>query len=89
MAWFRKSETSAEDYELVKDLRRRVHMVMRLTFDEIVDQRELTAEEAQELYGWLTEEGQQRIELEWLVYHWNRAQTHSGLPTDQIEEWFS
>jgi len=89
MTWFRKSETSAEDYELVKDLRRRVHMVMRVTFDEIVDQRELTAEEAQELYGWLTEEGQQRIELEWLVYHWNRAQTHSGLPADQIKEWFS
>ena len=89
ITWLRKSETSAEDYELVKDLRRRVHMVMRVTFDEIVDQRELTAEEAQELYGWLTEEGQQRIELEWLVYHWNTAQTHSGLPTDQIEEWFS
>jgi hypothetical protein len=89
MAWFRKSETSAEDYELVKDLRRRVHMVMRLTFDEIVDQRELTAEEAKELHGWLTEEGQQRIELEWLVYHWNKAQTPSGLPADQIEEWFS
>jgi hypothetical protein len=64
-------------------------MVMRVIFDEVVDQRELTAEEAQELHGWLTEEGQQRIELEWLVYHWKSAQTHSGLPTDQIEEWFS
>jgi hypoxanthine phosphoribosyltransferase len=64
-------------------------MVMRVIFDEIVDQRELTAEEAKELYGWLTEEGQQKIELEWLVYHWNMAQTPSGLPADQIEEWFS
>ena len=88
IAWFRKSETSAEDYELVKDLRRRVYMVMRLTFDEVVDQRELTAKEAEELHGWLTEEGQQRIELEWLMYHWNKAKKPSGLPTDQIEEWF-
>lgn len=89
MTWFRKSETSAEDYELVKDLRRRVYMVMRVTFDEVVDQRELTAKEAEELHGWLTEEGQQRIELEWLVYHWNKAYRPSGLPADQIEEWFS
>ena len=89
MTWFRKSETSAEDYELVKDLRRRVHMVMRVIFDEVVDQRELTDGEAKELHGWLTEEGQQRIELEWLVYHWNRAQTPSGLSACQIEEWFS
>lgn len=89
ITWFRKSETSAEDYELVKDLRRRVHMVMRVIFDEVVDQRELTDGEAQELHGWLTEEGQQRIELEWLVYHWNKAYRPSGLPADQIEEWFS
>jgi hypothetical protein len=89
MTWFRKSETSAEDYELVKDLRRRVHMVMSVIFNEVVDQRELTDEEAQELHGWLTEEGQQRIELEWLVYHWNKAYRPSGLPADQIEEWFS
>ena len=89
MTWFRKSETSAEDYELVKDLRRRVHMVMRVIFDEVVDQRELTDGEAQELHGWLTEEGQQRVELEWLVYHWNKAYRPSGLPADQIEESFS
>lgn len=89
ITWFRKSETSAEDYELVKELPRRVHMVMRVIFDEVVDQRELTDGEAQELHGWLTVEGQQRIELEWLVYHWNKAQTPSGLPADQIEEWFS
>jgi hypothetical protein len=89
ITWFRKSETSAEDYELVKDLRRRVYMVMRMTFDEVVDQRELTAKEAEELHGWLTEEGQQRIELEWLVYHWNKAHRPSGLPAGQIEEWFS
>lgn len=89
ITWFRKSETSAEDYELVKDLRRRVHMVMRVIFDEVVDQRELTDGEAKELHGWLTEEGQQRIELEWLVYHWNKAYRPSGLPADQIEEWFS
>ena len=89
MTWFRKSETSAEDYELVKDLRRRVHMVMRVIFDEVVDQRELNEAEAEELHGWLTEEGQQRIELEWLVYHWNKAHRPSGLPAGQIEEWFS
>ena len=89
MTWFRKSETSAEDYELVKDLRRRVHMVMRVIFDEVVDQRELNEAEAEELHGWLTEEGQQRIELEWLVYNWNKAYRPSGLPADQIEEWFS
>ena len=89
MTWFRKSETSAEDYELVKDLRRRVHMVMRVIYDEVVDQRELTDGEAKELHGWLTEEGQQRIELEWLVSLWTRAQTPSGLSACQIEEWFS
>ena len=88
MTWFRKSETSAEDYELVKDLRRRVHMVMRVIFDEVVDQRELNEAEAEELHGWLTEAGQQRIELEWLVYHWNKAYRPSGLMADQIEEWF-
>ena len=88
MTWFRKSETSAEDYELVKDLRRRVHMVMRVIFDEVVDQRELNEAEAEELHGWLTEEGQQRIELEWLVYNWNKAYRPSGLSADQIEVWF-
>jgi len=64
-------------------------MVMRVIFDQVADQRELTDGEAQELHGWLTEEGQQRIELEWLVYHWNKEYRPSDLPADQIEEWFS
>lgn len=86
--WFQQSESSAADHQLVKDLRRRVHVVMREPFEEEVEDRKLSKKEADDLYGWLTEEGQQKVELEWFLSHWRRRWHPKGLVATEVEKFF-
>ena len=86
--WVQQSESSAADHQLVKDLRRRVHVVMREPFEEEVEDRKLSKKEADDLYGWLTEEGQQKVELEWFLSHWRRRWHPKGLVATEVEKFF-
>ena len=86
VAWFRKSPSSACDYEMVADLNRRVYALMREADYNEVEERKLSFQEAEELFGWLTEVGQQNVELDWLLSHWEREWRPSGLEPDEIEK---
>lgn len=86
MAWFRKSPSSAVDYERLSDLNRRVYALMRETFQDDIEERQLSFKESEELFEWLAEAGQQNVELDWLLSHWEREWRPSGLEPDEIEK---
>lgn len=86
VAWFRKSPSSACDYEMVSDLNRRVYALMREADNDEVEERKLSSREAEELFGWLTEVGQQNVERDWLLNQWQREWRPSGLEPDEIEK---
>ena len=86
MAWFRKSPSSAGDYEKLSDLNRRVYALMRETFQDDAEARQLSSKESEELFEWLAEVGQQNVELDWLLNHWEREWRPSGLEPDEIEK---
>jgi hypothetical protein len=86
MAWFRKSPSSAGDYERLSDLNRRVYALMRETFQDDIEERQLSSKESEELFEWLAEVGQQNVELDWLLNHWEREWRPSGLEPDEIEK---
>jgi hypothetical protein len=86
MAWFRKSPSSAGDYERLSDLNRRVYALMRETFQDDIEERQLSSKESEELFEWLAEVGQQNVELDWLLHHWEREWRPSGLEPDEIEK---
>ena len=86
MAWFQKSPSSAGDYERLSDLNRRVYALMRETFQDDIEERQLSSKESEELFEWLAEVGQQNVELDWLLNHWEREWRPSGLEPDEIEK---
>ena len=86
VAWFRKSPSSACDYEMVSDLNRRVYALMREADNDEVEERKLSSREAEELFGWLTEVGQQNVERDWLLNQWQREWRPYGLEPDEIEK---
>jgi hypothetical protein len=86
MAWFQKSPSSAGDYERLSDLNRRVYALMRETFQDDIEERQLSSKESEELFEWLAEVGQQNVELDWLLHHWEREWRPSGLEPDEIEK---
>lgn len=84
--WFRRSPSSAIDYEMLSDLRLRVHALLRQGFQDDPEEREISVSETEELYGWLHETGQQRVEMDWLLTEWEREWRPSGLEPDELEK---
>ena len=84
--WLRRSPSSAIDYEMLSDLRLRVHALLRQGFQDDPEERELSVSEAEELFGWLHETGQQWVEMDWLLTEWEREWRAYGLEPDELEK---
>lgn len=85
-AWLLKSPSASKDYQMLADLRIRVHALMRWTVDDEAEERALIAEEAEELFTWITEAGQGKVETEWLLMQWEREWRPSGMTSDEAEK---
>lgn len=84
--WFRKSPSSGSDYEVISDIRSRVYSILRAQAQEDAEEREIEPNEAEELFKWIFEDGQQRVELDWLLTQWEREWRASGLEPDELEK---
>ncbi len=90
-AWFRKSPGAGKDYQMLADPRFRLHASMRWMADDFAEERLLSAEEAEELFTWIAESRQPKVEEEWLLMQWEREWRSHGLEPDELEKflrWF-
>ena len=84
--WFCKSPSAGLAYDLIAELRPRVYPYLRSSFAGGLDERELSAEEAEQLVAWLFEEGQQEVELRWLLDQWRRHRSAQGPDSQEVEQ---
>lgn len=85
--WFRNSPSSAGIYDLLsdKDLRT-ITPFFRPNFDwGSVKQREITVEESEQLFEWLTSEDQRVMEGQWLLHNWKENWEKPGFTAEQVE----
>jgi len=84
--WFCKSSRAGLTHDLIADLRPRVYPYLRSASAVGLDERELSADEAEQLAQWLFEEGQQELELRWLLDQWRREWRNPGPQPQELEQ---
>jgi hypothetical protein len=84
--WFCKSSRSGITHDVIADLRSRVYPHLRSASAAGLDERELSADEAEQLTQWLFEEGQQELELRWLLDQWRREWRNPGPAPHELEQ---
>jgi len=85
--WYRYSPSAAGIYDLLsdKDLRT-ITPFFRSNFDwGSVEQRELTVEESEQLFEWLSTEEQRIMEGQWLLHNWKEKWKKPGFTTEEVE----
>jgi hypothetical protein len=84
--WFCKSSSAGTTHDLIADLRFRVYPHLRSASTAGLGERELSVEEAKQLTQWLFEEGQQELELRWLLDQWRREWRTPGPAPHELEQ---
>lgn len=84
--WFCKSSRAGITYDVIADLRSRVYPHLRSASAVGLEERELLVDEAEQLTQWLFEEGQQELELRWLLDQWRREWRTSGPEPHELEQ---
>jgi hypothetical protein len=84
--WFCKSSLAGITHDLIADLRSRVYPHLRSASAVGLDERELSVDEAEQLTQWLFEEGQQELELRWLLDQWRREWRNPGPEPHELEQ---
>ena len=84
--WFCKSPSAGLTYDLLANLRPRVYPYLRAASAAELEERELSVDEAEQLTQWLFEEGQQELELRWLLDQWRREWSTPGPETHELEQ---
>ncbi len=84
--WFCKSSRAGITHDVIADLRSRVYPHLRSASAVGLEERELSVDEAEQLTQWLFEEGQQELELRWLLDQWRREWRTPGPEPDELEQ---
>lgn len=84
--WFRKSPSAGLTYDLIADLRPRVYPLLRAVSAAELEERDLSASESEQLCEWLFEEGQQELELRWVLDRWRREWRAPAPEADEVEQ---
>jgi hypothetical protein len=84
--WFRKSPSAGLAYDLIADLRPRVYPFLRAASAAELEERDLSASESEQLCEWLFEEGQQELELRWVLDRWRREWRAPAPEADEVEQ---
>ena len=84
--WFCKSPSAGVSHDLLADLPTRVYPHLRSASGRDLEERELSANESGQLFQWLFEEGQQEVELRWLLHHWNRGWRAPAPEAREVEQ---
>jgi hypothetical protein len=84
--WFCNSSRAGVTHDVIADLRSRVYPHLRSASAVGLEERELSVDEAQQLTQWLFEEGQQELELRWLLDQWRREWRNPGPEPHELEQ---
>lgn len=84
--WFCKSPSAGVSHDLLADFQTRVYPHLRCASGRDLEERELSADEAGQLAQWLFEEGQQEVELRWLLHQWNREWRAPAPEAREVEQ---
>lgn len=84
--WFCKSPSAGVSHDLLADFQTRVYPHLRSASGRDLEERELSADEAGQLAQWLFEEGQQEVELRWLLHQWNRERRAPAPEAREVEQ---
>lgn len=84
--WFCKSPSAGISHDLLADLQTRVYPHLRTASGRDLEERELSTDEAGQLAQWLFEEGQQEVELRWLLHQWNQEWRAPAPDAKEVEQ---
>ncbi|MGI9110198.1 MAG: hypothetical protein ACR2KA_09290 [Opitutales bacterium] len=84
--WFCKSPSAGVTHDLLADLQTRVYPHLRTASGGDLEERQLSADESGQLAQWLFEQGQQEVELRWLLHQWSREWRAPAPEAHEVEQ---